>query len=459
MTVKNIAEEYVTAIDLGSSKIVGLLAKRTPGKGIEIVAEHIVNSGNCIKRGTIYNFTEATALIKQVVASLELKSGENLKKINVNISGQSLRSRFNDEIEIHLENNESVSEEDVKSIEEEIHEQVVADYEIICNTKPSFFVDGNPVANPVGVVGLLLQAEYQQIIARPTLKKNISKCFAEEEIVVNYLIGPMASAESLITENEKKIGVAVVDFGAGTTSLCIYKNGELIHLAVIPFGGNNITNDLCALNIRDEEAENLKKRLGCIAVNSEKNNNTIKSYNGSEISEAEISLIIEARQTEIWANVWRQIQDLGMDKELAAGIVITGGASSMKGLSELIIKKTSINVRQAFPVCYNSKSQKEDNLPPSYSEVVGLITGGDFSFVKEDNKPEKEIQHHVSEPISEHETWKQEEKEHVEEKKEKREEKKEERKPKIARGSFFGSSLKKGIQGLFPNEPEEDDFK
>ncbi|MBN2829993.1 MAG: cell division protein FtsA, partial [Candidatus Cloacimonetes bacterium] len=400
MTVKNIAEEYVTAIDLGSSKIVGLLAKRTPGKGIEIVAEHIVNSGNCIKRGTIYNFTEATALIKQVVASLELKSGENLKKINVNISGQSLRSRFNDEIEIHLENDESVSEEDIKSIKEEIQEQVVADYEIICNTKPSFFVDGNPVTNPVGVVGLLLQAEYQQIIARPTLKKNISKCFAEEEIVVNYLIGPMASAESLITENEKKIGVAVVDFGAGTTSLCIYKNGELIHLAVIPFGGNNITNDLCALNIRDEEAENLKKRLGCIAVNSEKNNNTIKSYNGSEISEAEISLIIEARQTEIWANVWRQIQDLGMDKELAAGIVITGGASSMKGLSELIIKKTSINVRQAFPVCYNSKNQKEDNLPPSYSEVVGLITGGDFSFVKEDNKPEKEIQHHVSEPIS-----------------------------------------------------------
>jgi len=453
MTVKNIAEEYVTAIDLGSSKIVGLLAKRTHGKGIEIVAEHIVNSGNCIKRGAIYNFTEAATLIKQVIASLELKSGENLKKINVNISGQSLRSRFNDEIEIHLENNESVSEEDIKSIEEEIQEQVVADYEIIFNTKPSFFVDGNPVANPVGVVGLLLQAEYQQIIARPSLKKNIAKCFAEEQIEVTYLIGPMVSAESLITENEKKIGVAVVDFGAGSTSLCIYKNGELVHLAIIPFGGNNITNDLCALNIRDEEAENLKKRLGCIAVNSEKNSNTIKSYNGSEISEAEVSLIIEARQTEIWANVWKQIQDLAMEKELAAGIVITGGASSMKGLSELIIKKTSINVRQALPVCYNSKSLKEENLPPSYSEVIGLLTGGDFSFMKEEHKPEKEMQHHAPEPMPVHETWKQEEKEKVQEKKE------EEKKPKSARGSFFGTSLKKGIQGLFPNEPEEDDFK
>ena len=144
MTVKNIAEEYVTAIDLGSSKIVGLLAKRIHGKGVEIVAEHIVNSGNCMKRGAIYNFSEAAALIKQVIASLELKSGENLKKINVNISGQSLRSRFNDEIEFHLDN-ESVSEEDIQSIEEEIQEQVVADYEIICNTKPSFF--GNSLSS------------------------------------------------------------------------------------------------------------------------------------------------------------------------------------------------------------------------------------------------------------------------------------------------------------------------
>lgn len=459
MTVKNIAEEYVTAIDLGSSKIVGLLAKRIHGKGVEIVAEHIVNSGNCMKRGAIYNFSEAAALIKQVIASLELKSGENLKKINVNISGQSLRSRFNDEIEFHLDN-ESVSVEDIQSIEEEIQEQVVADYEIICNTKPSFFVDGNPVANPVGVVGLLLKAEYQQIIARPSLKKNIAKCFAEEPIEVNYLIGPMVSAESLITENEKKIGVAVVDFGAGCTSLSIYKNGELVHLAVIPFGGNTITNDLCAFNIRDEEAENLKKRLGCIALT---NDNTIKSYNGSEIAEAEISLIIEARQTEIWANVWRQIQDLGMDKELAAGIVITGGASSMKGLSELIIKKTSINVRQALPVCYNAKSQKQDTLPPSYAEVVGLITGVYSTFMKEEHKPEKEIPHHIPEPMPVVETWKQEEKELVEEKgeekMEKKEEKKEQKKPRIPRGSFFGSSIKKGIQGLFPNEPEEDDFK
>lgn len=456
MTVKNIAEEYVTAIDLGSSKIVGLLAKRTPGKGIEIVAEHMVNSGNCIKRGAIYNFTEATALIKQVIASLELKSGENLKKINVNISGQSLRSRFNDEIEIHLENNESVSDEDIVSIEEEIKEQVVADYEVIFNTKPSFYVDGNPVANPVGVVGLLLQAEYQQIIARPSLKKNIVKCFPEGEIEVSYLIGPMVSAETLISDNEKKIGVAVVDFGAGSTSLCIYKNGELVHLAVIPFGGSNITNDLCALNIRDEEAESLKKKLGCIPVSSEQNNHTIKTYNGSEIPEAEISLIIEARQTEIWANVWKQIQDLAMEKELAAGIVITGGASSMKGLSELIIKKTSINVRQALPVYYNPKSLKEENLPPSYSEVIGLLTGGDFSFVKEEHKQEKEMQHHTPEPIPVRETWKQE----VKEEKEEVEVTKEEKKPKSARGGFgFGTSLKKGIQGLFPNDPEEDDFK
>ncbi len=457
MIVKNIAEEYVTAIDLGSSKIVGVLAKRTSGKGIEIVAEHMVNSGNCIKRGAIYNFSEATALVKQVIASLELKSGENLKRINVNISGQSLRSRLNDEIEIHLENNESVSEEDIKSIEEEIKEQVVADYEVIYNTKPSFFVDGNQVANPVGVVGLLLQAEYLQMIARPSLKKNIIKCFPEEEIEVSYLIGPMVSAETLISENEKKIGVAVVDFGAGSTSLCIYKNSELVHLAVIPFGGNNITNDLCALNIRNDEAESLKRRIGCISVTSEQNSNTIKSYNGSLISEAEISLIIEARQIEIWANVWRQIQDLAMEKELAAGIVITGGASSMKGLSELIIKKTSINVRQALPVCYNSKSLKEENLPPSYSEIIGLLTKGDFSFVKEEQKQEKGNLFHTPEPIHLHETAETDvkEKEQEEEK-----EKKEEKRHKSARPGFgFGSSLKKGIQGLFPNEPEEDDFK
>lgn len=383
---------YVVAIDLGSSKLVGVLAHKTSNQEVNIIASMVEPTDNCIRRGCVYNVNDVTAKINKIIKGLEEKSHQKIDKIYVNLNGRSLRSEVMIP-ERSFEEGESITENDIESIQEQIKENRVPEYEILQNTEPQYFVDEQLVSNPVGVVGLTLSAPYLSIIALPSLKMNISKSIQCVNNV-GYVIGPLATAQVILTENEKQAGVAMIDFGGGCTSLVIYKNGQLRHLAVIPFGGDNITKDLCTLNFNQEMAERLKARIGCLKIDAE-SQKVVSTGNGEEVLETKISQVIRARQGEILKNVLKQLSSEELERELVCGIVVTGGASKIPGLFDFIrsiipqrLRSTTINIKQSLP--YYPKGVKDEFKAPEYSALHGLLYVGAPDCVRkvEEKEPE-----------------------------------------------------------------------
>lgn len=392
MDMKN-KSGYVAVIDLGSSKLVGVIAQKTSNQEVKIIASMVDSTDNCIRRGGIYNVNDAKAKINKIIRGLEEKSRLTIEKIYVNLNGRSLRSEIMIP-ERTFEEGESITENDLESIREQINENVVPEYEIIKNTIPQYYVDDQPVANPVGVVGQTLYAPYLSIIALPSLKMNIMKSLPAIE-KVEFIVGPLATAQVVLTENEKQSGVAMIDFGGGCTSLVIYKNGLLKHLAVIPFGGDNITKDLCTLNFNQDTAERLKCRIGCLNLDAE-STKKISTGNGEEVLETKISQVIKARQREILKNVLKQLSPEELEKDLASGIVITGGASKIPGLLEFIrsvipqrIKSTSINIKQAVP--FYPKGVRDEFKAPEFAALHGLMYQAYPDSIKIISEPQEKV--------------------------------------------------------------------
>jgi Actin-like ATPase involved in cell division len=198
----------------------------------------------------------------------------------------------------------------------------------------------------VGLVGSHIEGRFLNIVARASVRKNLEHCFQQAKIdIADQLIAPLVTANAVLTESERRSGCALIDFGADTTTISVYKNNILRFLTVLPLGGNSITRDITTLQMEEEEAERLKKAYGdaLYEEDPEQEETTCKLDDDSRtIKVTDLNNIIEARAEEIIANVWNQVQLSGFEDKLLAGIILTGGAANLKSLDEMLRKRSKI---------------------------------------------------------------------------------------------------------------------
>ena len=340
--------DFIVAIELGSSKISGIAGKKLPDGSIQILATASENASGCIRKGVIYNLDKTTQSLTSIIKKLESTLKASIGKVYIGVGGQSLRTIRNTEVR-HMEEETKISQELIDSLKDSTRNVPIVGHQILGVVPQEYKVGNDLIVDPVGVQTDHIEARFLNIIARNNVKDNVTKCCnsAPFEIAEDAedLIAPLALADAVLNSSEKRSGCVLVDFGADTTTVSVYKNNILRHLAVIPLGGNNITRDICSQQIEEEDAEALKIRFAQAYIEPKENEDENKSYrleNGTSINAILLEDIVEARLNEILDNVANQIVLSGYDNKLLAGAIITGGGINLKNMEEAFTKRTKI---------------------------------------------------------------------------------------------------------------------
>ena len=374
--------DFIVAIELGSSKITGIAGRKESDGSIHVLAYAKEESSSFIRKGVIYNIDKTAQSLTSIINKLESALDNEISKVYVGIGGQSIRTVKNI-VARHLATEEIITDELVESIKDENRQIPLIDMDILDEVPQEYKIGINLQVDPVGVLGSNIEGRFLNIVARSSIKKNLQRCFELARIEgAVYYISPLAAANVILTDTEKRTGCALVDFGADTTTVAVYKNNILRYLSVLPLGGNNITRDICALQLEEEEAEKLKVKYGnaIFETNDDEGPKTYLLENEKRSIERKVlNEIIEARVEEIIANVWNQIELSGYQGDLMAGIIISGGGSNLKNLDEAIKNRTKINnVKIARFVRTGIRSNGPDLLikDGTQNTIIGLLNAG-----------------------------------------------------------------------------------
>lgn len=375
--------EYVAAVDLGTTKVVIAVARRAEKNKVEICAIKEISSQGVIK-GDIKNSEQASRAIKDVKARIEAELGVTLKEVYIGISGQHIKcSRANGYVFVENSDKEvsEVKESDVKRLRDSMRNTPITLGQSIITVLPQSYTldDESDISEPVGMEGRRLEAKFNLIVGEDAAIERIRRSFSRVGLAVaGIVLQPLASSDAVLSEDEKELGVAVVDIGGGTTDLCIYHDKIIRHIAVIPIGGNIINKDIKAYGILERHVEKLKVSFGeAIAerAQAEKYIN-IPSVSGQapkEIAVKALAGIIEARMEDIIDYVASEIDKCGYRGKLGAGIVLTGGGATLKNLDILFRTKLGCDVRVANPTIHLTPESVEMVANPKYSTIAGLL--------------------------------------------------------------------------------------
>lgn len=340
-------KDFIVAIELASSKIKGVAGQKKDGT-MQILAYAEDNTAGCIKRGAVYNIEKTYQSVNNIIHKLESVLNTKISRAYVGIGGQSMRS-YKRIIKRDLLTQSFISNELIDAISQESQEIPYSDYEVMDNYPQEFIIDSNSISDtPVGVMGTNVEGEFLNIIAKTKLRTNVETVFANANMeIAEQLIAPLQLANNVLTDAEKRSGCALVDLGADTTTLVVYKNNIVRYLVTIPLGSNNINKDLATLPIDEAETEEVKLKYGDACQDTERVEDAeIQTYTTSDGRTFDVTLIknvIEARMGEIIANVNNQIINSDYSGKLLAGLVITGGGSNMKNIVDAFTKSTKID--------------------------------------------------------------------------------------------------------------------
>lgn len=384
--------DFIAAIELSSSKIAGIAGKKNSDGSIQVLAFAHEEASSFVRKGGIYNIDKAAQALNNIVDKLKGQLGSTPAKVYVGISGQSLHAVKN-YVESTVNDEGRVSSELVDRLCDENRQAVPAEMHILDVVPQEYKIDNILYVDPIGVTGQTITGEFLNIVARTVLKKNLEDSFAQVEVEIadDPIVAPLALSNAILTIDEMRAGCALVDFGADTTTVAVYKNNILRHLCVLPLGGNNITRDIASLQMEEHEAEQLKQQYGNAICEEEEGGNptTCLMENGRTINLADINNLVEARTEEILANAWNMIQSSGYADKLLAGIVFTGGASNLKNLEEAFKKLSKVEkIRTAKFVRETVYGFGEFLKDGSYNTLLGLLMAGKENCCK----PEAEKQ-------------------------------------------------------------------
>jgi len=389
----------IVGLDIGTTKIAAIVGRRSEHGKIDILG-HGKTESIGVKRGVVSNIENTVQSIKTAVEEAEQKSGVEIKYVNVGIAGQHIKSvqhrgnmiRENGEIEI--------SQNDIDNLLHSMYNLNMSPGEEIIDVIPQeYIVDGEKeIRLPVGMLGNKLEANFHIIIGQTTAAKNIYKCVKKAGLeVVDLILEPIASSVAVLSEEEKEAGVVLVDIGGGTTDIAIFQDGIIRHTAVIPLGGDVITEDVKeGCTIIRKHAEELKVKFGSALANENKDEEIVaipglRGRAPKEISLKNLASIIQARMEEIVEHIYYEIKNSGYEKKLIAGIVLTGGGALLRHAAQLTEFMTGMDTRIGYPNEHLAKDVPAEMASPMYATGIGLVIEGLERFERQSVRESNEI--------------------------------------------------------------------
>jgi cell division protein FtsA len=376
--------DIVAGLDIGTTKIACIVGRRNEQGKIEILGMGKSRSEG-VHRGVVANIQKTVESIMAAVKEAEDTAGVDIGTVNVGIAGQHIRSMQHRGMKMRESLEQEITQTDIDQLIEETYRLVMPPGEEIIHVLPQEYIVDNEqgIRDPIGMSGIRMEANFHIISGQVTAARNIYKCVHRAELNVTELIlEPLASAESTLSAEEKEAGVVLVDIGGGTTDIAIFYDNIIRHTAVIPFGGNVVTEDIRqGCGIMKDQAEQLKTKFGS-ALAAENRSNEVVSIPGlrgrepKEISLVTLAEIIQCRMEEILNHVHFEIRNSGMEKQLIAGIVLTGGGSQLKHLRQLTEFVTGMPTRIGYPNEHLARSAVEDVTSPLHATGVGLVMKG-----------------------------------------------------------------------------------
>jgi cell division protein FtsA len=378
------SRDIVVALDIGTTKICALAGMRDEDGRLEVLGVGKVASTG-VMRGVVTNIDKTVQAIREAIDECSRRSGVEIGVVNVGIAGQHIKSLRHRGILMRDHHNDEITQADVDKLINDMTKLALPAGEKILHVFPQeFTVDYEEgILEPVGMSGSKLEANFHIVTGQVSAIKNIYKCVEKCGLNVDSLtLEPVASALSVLQEDEMELGVALVDIGGGTTDVTIYHNGIIRHTAVLTLGGNIITNDIKeGCGVLTNQAETLKVKHGS-ALASEVRNNVIITIPGlkgrepKEIYQKSLAKIIQARVEEVFDRVFYEIEASGLEGQLAGGIVITGGGSLLNHIKEAVELRTGMSVRIGAPVEKLASGFEKGLESPIYATGLGLLLKG-----------------------------------------------------------------------------------
>lgn len=377
-------KEYAVGLDIGTTKIVAIIGCKNEYGKIQVIGVGKSQSLG-VKRGVVNNITQTIDSIRRAVEEAEVDSGLKISNVVAGIAGQHIKSLHHSDYITRERIEEVISDDDIERLKDQVKNlHMLPGEEIIHVIPQDYKVDTQAeITEPMGMYGSRLEANFHVVVGEIASIKNISRCIRDANLKMTSIsLEPIASSEAVLSVEEKEAGVALIDIGGGTTDLAIFKDGIIRHTAVIPFGGNVITEDIKeGCSIIERQAELLKVRFGS-AWPGENRDNEVVSIPGlrgrdpKEITLKNLSKIINARVVEIIDQVYVEIKNYGHDdqkKKLIAGIVLTGGGSQLKHLKQLAEYITGMDTRIGYPNEHLAGNSDPKIASPLYATSVGLL--------------------------------------------------------------------------------------
>lgn len=374
-------DKFIAAIELGSSKVTGIAGRKQPDGAIKILAFAQEPSASFIRKGRIYNVNKMTQCISNIKDKMERKMERSISRFFVGIGGMGMHTVANTVVR-NLDSKVQVTQDMIDAMCDENRTSASPDRDILESVPQEYRLGTQLTTEPVGVLAENIEGHYLNIVANSTVRDEIRNCFRNAGVSIAELpINVLTLADTMLSESEKRSGCVFVDMGSETTSVAVFKNNILRHLAVIPLGGANITRDIMSLQVEDDEAEELKlKYAAAVAGNEEDNVSPIALRDGRTVAHEEFSGLVEARMEEIILNVRNQISLSKYSKEqLIAGLIITGGASHMKDIDKAFARETEFEkIRFVRKVRFALRSaDHEFNKDGDFNAVLALVEKND----------------------------------------------------------------------------------
>ena len=390
-----VTNDLIVAIELGSSKIAGAVGRKCADGRLQVLAYASEPASGFVRRGVVYNIDKTAQCLTNIVNRLEPEmDNATIEQAYVGVGGYTLHSELNSVVRTFAEETR-VTDEIVTEMEEENAVKQYPGHNILIMVSQEYKIGNNASNDPVGVNCTRIEGNYLNILARTSVMDNTNKSFgaAGVEIADDY-IAPLEVGKVMLTEHERRQGCVLVDFGADTTTVSIYKSGYLRFLAVIPLGGQNITRDLCSLQLDEQGAEQIKREYGLLFPASADGAVQLDAERSVELRK--VYEVVEARFEEIILNVCHQIEASGYElKNLLAGVVCCGGGINLQGMDKALAQKfQSVKVRlarrSAVEVEWNCMERPEEG---AQGVLVGLLMAGEegcFQEVRMEIRPEEE---------------------------------------------------------------------
>ncbi len=394
MTLKS---KLSVAVDIGTSKLVAIAGAKNEAGKLEISAVAKIRSKG-VKRGIIFNIEEVAVSVKELLDNLEQKTGEKIAEVHVAYAGQHMKTIHFQRVKFTSEDG-IVSKADIDSLYDQAkNAEIEEGFKLVEVIPVSFVIDNEVMENPVGSTGKKIEANFKLLVMPNSYWLNLLRVFGKLEVkLVKISLSTLAVAESVLTKDEKEMGVIVLDIGSGTTNMAIFHDKKLIHTAVIPFGGDVVTSDIkegCSILLK--WAEQLKIQYGQALGDFADDQKvvTIPGHSGwepKEISFKSLAFIIQARIEEIIDSVNFQIEKTGIADQLGAGIVLTGGTSNLENIVSLVKFRTGLDARKGNLVLGLHEKHREIQSSENYTALglLSLIENKVVAEVPKKEKPEK----------------------------------------------------------------------